>query len=91
MATQAEYLVNQTVNDCNALLAQLQQAKTTAQRVVERMLAIGYVPLIDYPWPDGYTLNDDFVPLYNELAALPGTVVPDETRDAIYKLISTFQ
>lgn len=91
MATKGEYLVNKTVNDCNQLLAQLEQAKTTAQRVAERMLGVGYLALLDYEWPDGYTLNNDFVPLYNALAALPGSVVENATRDAIYKLVATFQ
>lgn len=91
MATKGEYLVNNTVNDAKVLLAQLEAAKTTARRIVERMLGVGYVPLMSYDWPEGYTLNDDFLVLYAAIEALPGTVIPDETRNALYKLVATFQ
>ena len=91
MATKAEYLVNSTVNDANALLTQLEAAKTTARRIVERMLGVGYVVLMSYEWPEGYTLNEDFLALYTAIESLPGSVVPDETRNALYKLVATFQ
>lgn len=91
MATKAEYLVNKTVNDANALLAQLEAAKTTARRITERMLGVGYVCLMSYDWPEGYTLNEDFLALYTAIEALPGSVVPDATRAALYKLVATFQ
>lgn len=95
MATKADYLVTSTVNDCNQLRTQLEQARATATRITERMLAmtnggLNVTFLMEWEWPVGYTLND-FVALYTALAALPGSVVSNATRDALYKLISTFQ
>lgn len=90
MATQGDYLVNNTVNDCNSLLAQLQAARTTITRIAERMEALGTAALSGYEWPSGYT-QTDFVALYNALGALPGSVVSDDVRDKLFKLVSSIQ
>ena len=95
MATKADYLINSTVNDCAQLRAALEQAKTLAVRVVQRMEALAdegnpVAFLLVYDWPDGYTI-EDFVALYNAFTALPGSVVSDETRDSIYKILAHFQ
>ena len=79
MATQGQYLVNGTVNDCNALLVQLQAARTTITRIIERMEALGVSALAGHAWPEGYT-QADFVALYQALNALPGCVVPSISR-----------
>ncbi len=88
MSQQGQYLVLQSVNDSVALLAELERSKTLAQRISQRMVAIGVGALQDYVWPTGYT-QADFVALYNALAALPGMVVDDATRDKIFKLVSS--
>ena len=85
---QGQYLVNRTSEDCAALLRQLEQAKTTAMRVVQRMEALGLPALEGYVWPDGYT-QSDFVALYQALDALPGSIVEDTVRDALFKLVSS--
>ena len=90
MASQGEFLVTKTVNDCTTLLSQLEAAKTTAQRISQRMVSLGIPALDGYVWPDGYT-QADFVALYTALAALPGSMVVDATRDAIFKLVSSIQ
>lgn len=95
MATKADYLINNTVNDCAQLRAALEQTKTLAQRITERMLALSDVgnPVafrLTYDWPDGYTL-EDFAGLYDALTLLPGSVVADETRNAIMKMLAYFQ
>ena len=95
MATQADYLINETVNDANLFLSQAQQLNTTTNRIVQRMLAMteggtNLAVLAGYVWPEGYT-QANFVALYSALNALPGSIVDDDTRDALYKLISTFQ
>lgn len=90
MASQGEFLVTKTVNDCTTLLSQLEAAKATAQRVSQRMVSLGLPALAGYVWPDGYT-QDDFVALYVALSALPGSVVADETRDALHALVSSIQ
>ena len=90
MATQGQYLVLRTVNDATNLLAELEQARTVATRIVERMEAIGAGALDDYVWPEGYT-KADFVALYNQLSGLPGSVVSDDVRDALFKLVSSIQ
>jgi hypothetical protein len=46
--------------------------------------------LLTYEWPEGYTI-EDFVALYNAFDALPGSVVSDDTRDSIYKILAYFQ
>jgi hypothetical protein len=90
MATQGAYLVNNTVNDCNALLAQLLAAQTTITRITERMEAIGQGALENYAWPEGYT-EQDFINLYQALDALPGSVVANAVRDALYNLVGYIQ
>lgn len=90
MATQGTYLVNGTVNDCNALLQQLEGARRLVTRITERMEALGTAALEGYGWPGGYT-QADFVALYNALDALPGSVVSDDVRDAIFELVSNVQ
>ena len=90
MATQGEFLVRRTVADCTALLSQLEAAKPTAQRISQRMVSLGIPALAGYAWPEGYT-QSDFVALYTALSALPGSMVADATRDAIFKLVSSIQ
>jgi len=90
MASQGEFLVTKTVNDCTTLLSQLEAAKTTAQRISQRMVSLGIPALDGYVWPGGYT-QADFVALYTALSALPGSLVTDATRDAIFKQVSSIQ
>lgn len=90
MATQGEYLVNNTVQDAVDLLAQLEQAKRLANRIVQRMEALGLSVLDGYEWPAGYT-EQDFVDLYESLDALAGLVVDDTVRDELYKMVSSIQ
>lgn len=90
MATPGEFLVNNTSEDCTRLLSQLESVKTTASRIVERMSAIGAGALAGYVWPNEYS-QVKFVALYTALAALPGTVVEDDTRDKIFELIAAIQ
>ena len=90
MATPGQYLIINTVTDCNALLMQLEQARRLVTRVTERMEALGTSALADYNWPEGYT-QQDFVNLYQALDALPGSVVADAVRDALYDLVSYIQ
>jgi hypothetical protein len=90
MATKGEYLVNRTVEDCTALIAQLEHVKRIVWRTVERMEAIGAGPLDEYNWPDDYS-KAQFVSLYNALDGLPNFVIDDDTRDKIFDLLSSIQ
>lgn len=90
MATQGHYLVLRTVDDVGAALAQLQAAQTTITRIIQRMAALGLPALQGYEWPEGYT-QADFVALYQALVALPGSIVTDAVRDAMFKLVSCIQ
>ena len=90
MASQGEYLVNNTVDDSVQLLNQLEQAKRLSNRIAQRMESLGVAALIGYAWPAGYT-QADFIALYQSLEALPGLVVEDGVRDELYKLVSTIQ
>ena len=90
MATQGEYLVNNTVDDSVQLLNQLEQAKRLSNRIAQRMESLGLQALVGYVWPEGYT-QADFLALYQLLDALPGLVVEDEVRDGLYKLVSSIQ
>lgn len=90
MATPGDFLVTRTVNDATTLLAALEQIKAQANRIAQRMVAIGAGALNDYQWPNGY-MKADFVALYNALNSLPGLVVADSVRDALYKLVSSIQ
>lgn len=90
MATRGQYLVNGTVNDCNALLQQLLAARTTVVRITERMKSLGETALAGHTWPEGYT-QADFMALYQALSALPTSIVPDEARNALFKLASSVQ
>lgn len=90
MATPGQYLVNNTVTDCNTLLAQLEQARRLTTRITERMAAIGAGALEGYSWPEGYT-QQDFVALYQALNALPGSIVADNVRNALFNLVSHIQ
>ena len=90
MATPGQYLVNNTVTDCNALLLQLEQARRLMTRITERMEALGTAALAGYAWPEGYA-QQDFVDLYQALDALPGSVVSDAVRDALFDLVSHVQ
>ena len=93
--SKADYLIVNTVNDINLFLSQAQQLKTTATRIVQRMLAMtdggtNLSVLADYVWPEGYT-QANFIALYNALKDLPGSAVDDATRDALFALVSSFQ
>ena len=90
MASQGSYLVLRSVDDANALLVQLEQSARLARRLVERMEALGLDVLQGYEWPDGYS-QADFVALYQALDALPGLVVADAVRDALFDLVSSVQ
>jgi hypothetical protein len=90
MATPGDYLINRSVEDCNALLTQLEQARRLITRIVQRMEALGVGALAGYAWPAGYT-QSDFVALYNALDALPGSIVEDATRNKVFDIVSTFQ
>ena len=90
MATPGEFLVNRTSDDCTALLSQLESVKTLANRIVERMAALGAGVLTDYSWPNEYT-QVKFVALYNALNTLPGSVVEDDTRDKLVELSAAIQ
>jgi len=90
MATQGEYLVRNTTEDCAQLLNQLEQAKRLSSRIAQRMESLGLAALVGYVWPEGYT-QADFVALYQLLDALPGLVVDDSVRDGLYKLVSSVQ
>lgn len=90
MATPGHLLVTNTRENALALLNQLEQAKTTATRIVQRMEALGAGALVGYEWPNGYT-QADFVALYQALDALPGSVVTGDTRDKLWKLVAAVQ
>lgn len=90
MATQGHFLVIRSVEDAVTLLAQLERARTTIARIVERMESIGPAALDGHAWPEGYT-KADFVALYNALNALPGSVVADDVRNKLFKLVSSIQ
>ena len=90
MATQGEYLVNNTVDDSVQLLNQLEQTKRLSNRIAQRMESLGVAALVGYAWPAGYT-QADFVALYQLLDALPGLVIEDVARDELYKLVSSVQ
>jgi hypothetical protein len=90
MATPGDYLVNKTSDDCNALLARLEDAKTLANRIVQRMEALGIGALVGYVWPNDYT-QAKFVDLYQALDALPGSVISDDNRNKIVELVAAIQ
>ena len=90
MASQGHYLITNSVDDTNALLSALEQAARLAERIVQRMEALGLDALEGYAWPEGYTEND-FVALYQALDALPGLVVADDVRDKLFALVSFIQ
>ena len=90
MATPGHLLVTNTSENALALLNQLEQAKTTATRIVQRMEALGTAALTGYEWPEGYT-QADFVALYQALDGLPGSVVSDDVRNQLWKLVAAVQ
>lgn len=90
MATPGDFLVNRTSDDCNTLLAQLESARTTAQRIAQRMESLGVAALNGYVWPNEYS-QAKFVALYSALDALPGSVVEDDVRDKLYELVAAIQ
>lgn len=90
MATPGDYLVTKTATDCNTLLARLEEAKTLALRISQRMESMGTGPLAGYSWPNDYT-QAKFVALYQALDALPGLVVENSTRDKIIELVAAIQ
>lgn len=90
MATQGHYLVFRTVEDATSLLSDLERTRTVVTRIVERMEGLGVAALDGHEWPAGYT-QADFMALYNALNGLPGSVVADEVRDALFKLVSYIQ
>lgn len=90
MATKGQYLVNNTVADCAALVGQLEAVKARIWRIVERMEAIGAPALDDVVFENGYA-KADFIDLYQALDALPAFVVDDDTRDEIFDLLASVQ
>jgi len=88
MSTQGSYLVNRTSENAAQLLSQLEAAKTTATRIVQRMEAMGLPALVGHEWPEGYS-QAEFVALYTALAGLPGSVVADEVRDGLFDIVSS--
>ena len=90
MATKGEYLVNQTVNDATGLVAGLQGNGANISRIYQRWVALGAPALVGFEWPEGYT-QADFESLMTVLNALPRIIVTDAARNALYKLIATFQ
>jgi len=88
MSQQGNYLVNRTTTDCGALLVRLEEAKTLAARIAQRMEALGIAALVGFEWPEGYT-QADFVALYQALDALPGLIVEDAMRDALFNLVGS--
>lgn len=90
MATPGHLLVLDSRQNALELLRQLEAAKTTASRIVQRMEALGVTALEGYEWPNEYT-QADFVALYNALDDLPGSVVADDVRDKLYKLVAAVQ
>ena len=90
MATQGDYLVLRSVEDANALLSQLEQARRLVTRITERMEALGVAALVGHVWPTGYT-QADFVALYQALNVLPGLIVDPTVRDKLFKIVSCIQ
>ena len=89
MSTQGTYLVNQTVGDVNRIKESLALVHDLIDRVGERFGALGVAALAGFEWPAGYT-QADFEALCAVLAALPDSVVTTSSRNAIFKLISSF-
>lgn len=90
MASQGTYLVNNTVNDVTSLLQQLQMVRTTVTRITERMEAIGEPALDTYQWPTEY-VKADFLALYQALDGLPDSIVSNDVRNKLFKLVSCIQ
>ena len=90
MATQGDYLINNTVDDVNSMLQLLEQVSLMVTRISERMEALGVSALTGYEWHNGYT-QSDFVGLYQALDGLPELSVSDDVRNDPYKLVSIFQ
>lgn len=90
MATQGEFLINQTVEDCAALLAHLEGSQAVVNRIIERIAGVGTDVLDGYTWPPCYS-KADAVALYQSLVSLPGLIVEDSVRDELYKIVSCIQ
>lgn len=93
MATPAEYLVRETVQDAQALIAALAQVRAVMDRMVQRSRALGATAVDTYAtWPAGYTAQD-FKGLINALDSvdMPDSIIPDNTRNRIHKLVANIQ
>ncbi len=89
MSVQGTYLVYQTVNDVNRIKEDLAEIHDLIDRIGERFGALGTAALVGFEWPEGYT-QADFEALCAVLAALPDSVVTTSSRNAIFKLVSSF-
>ncbi len=90
MSAQGNYLIYRTVEDVNAIKNQLSSIHDLIDRIVQRWEALGVAALAGYTWPEGYT-QADFEALVAVLNALPDSVVTTSSRNALYKLVATFQ
>lgn len=90
MATQSEYLVRNTVNDANALIASLAQVVTITNRIVQRARALGATTWDAYEFPAGYDATQAKA-LITALEALPESIVENTTRNRIHKIVSIIQ
>jgi hypothetical protein len=90
MATQADYLVNHTVNDVNALIVALAQTVTVIDRIVQRARALGATTWDAYEFPEGYDATQAKA-LITALEALPESIVDNTVRNRLYKIVSIIQ
>lgn len=88
--TQGTYLVYRTVEDVNQIKEYLAKIHDLIDRIGERYGALTVAVLADFIWPDGYS-QADFESLCAVLNALPDSVVTTASRNAIFKLVSSFQ
>ena len=85
---QGDILVNRSSEDAAVMLRQLEAVRTTAHRITERMESLGLPALDGQEWPEGYS-QAEFVGLYTALCGLPGSIVADEVRDALWDLVTS--
>ena len=90
MATKGQYLVQNTVEDCAALIQRLESARSLLWRIVNRMEAVGAPALDDVVFENDYT-KAKFIALYQALDVLPDFVIDDATRDKVFDLLSSVQ
>ena len=91
MATPAEYLVKETANDIQQLIAALAQTKTILDRIVQRARALGALTWDGYTnWPDGYTATLAKA-LITALEGLPESVVDNTVRNRLHTFAANIQ